>query len=174
MKKLILGLLICMACQLTLTGQTIEKEPRNAIHMEALGHGVLYSLNYERLLITGKRFQTTAQLGIGYYGKKSGIVPLVIPLTINEQFALTEKHFLEAGVGRVFTDDGEVNVEGVHESVYTFDDWIFRLGYRYHSPNDKWVFRVSYTPFLFIWRPETGGAFFDYENWAGLSFGYRF
>lgn len=175
MKNVIVLFLVGICFLITSAGQTFEKEPKNAVHLEALGHGVLYSVNYERLLFTGKRFQTAAQIGIGYYGRNTSLVPLIAPITINERFRLKENHFIEAGIGVLFFDDAYLESGGDNRGKYTIDDIIFRLGYRYQSPNDKWVFRAAYTPTLFIWRVENGPTIIeDFMSWPGVSVGYRF
>ena len=53
-------------------GQKIEN--KNSIQIELGGHGLFYSINYERIIINGDRFKTTGQLGISYYPPNTGII----------------------------------------------------------------------------------------------------
>jgi hypothetical protein len=47
-------------------GQAFDS--RNAVSLELGGHGLFYSINYERIVFIGDRFKTTGQVGIAYLG----------------------------------------------------------------------------------------------------------
>lgn len=141
-------------------------EPRNAVMLEGMGHGFAYSLNYERTLFRKSWTQTMAQVGFAYYGKESGVVPLWVPITLNQAFRLHENHYVELGAGKMFRNDGVEYLDGTFVDDYQFEEWVFRLGYRYHFRNNKWLLRISYTP---IYQDKS-----DYIHWGGVAFGYRF
>ena len=139
---------------------------KNAIMIEGLGHGFCYSLNYERILLDFPKTKTTAQIGLSYYGEASGVIPLWMPITINQMFQTRRNQYIEVGFGRMLNDDGVYIDKETFINKYSFDDWVFRLGYRFHSKNEKWVFRLAYTP---IYQDKNA-----FISWGGLAVGYRF
>ena len=152
-------------------GQSDQKsksisEAKNSLFIEGLGHGFVYSINYERLLFDNEKTHTSAHIGIGYYGKKSGVIPLWVPISLIESIKLNENQFIEVGVGKMFTNDGIQFSDGTFENNYEFEDWIFRLGYKHYFKNKKWLLKIAYTPIIL---DKT-----DFIHWGGASFGYRF
>lgn len=144
----------------------IDLGKRNAIMIEGLGHGFVYSINYERILVDLPRTATTVQIGLSYYGESGGVIPFWMPVTVNQMFLTKENQYIEIGVGRMFNDDGFVTIENNYINEYRFDDWVFRFGYRLHSNNQKWVFRAAYTPIY----QDVG----ELIHWGSLAAGYRF
>jgi predicted N-acyltransferase len=163
-----LTVLLSSAVALAQTDATTVKstEPRNAVMLEGLGHGGFYSLNYERTLFRNSWTQTMAQVGFAYYSKEMGVIPLWVPITLNQAFRLHKNHYVELGAGKMLNDDGWEYPDGTFVNDYQFDDWVFRFGYRYHFRKEKWLLRVSYTP---IYQDKS-----DYIHWGGIAFGYRF
>lgn len=148
-------------------GQSEQKsEPKNSIFVEALGHGFLYSLNYERVIFGNSKLTTSGQIGVSYYGKQVDIIPLWVPISVNQSLKIRGNNYLEAGIGRMFRNDIEEREDGTFDDNYQFQTWIFRLGYKYYSKNNNWLFKIAYTP---IFQDKS-----DFVNWAGLGFGYRF
>ena len=143
-----------------------DKSGRNVLLVEALGHGYLYSLNYERVLFGKRKLQTSAQIGVSYYGKKSGIVPLWVPISLNQSIEIVKGKYLEVGVGKMIRNDGYETEEGEFMDEYQIEEWIFRLGYKHYFNNDKWVVKIAYTP---IYQDRA-----EYIHWGGIAFGYRF
>ncbi|MFK7947724.1 MAG: hypothetical protein AB8G11_09045 [Saprospiraceae bacterium] len=173
MKKISsINLLIILICFFsnTLFAQVeetiIDLGKRNAIMIEGLGHGFAYSINYERILVELPRTATTIQIGLSYYGEPSGVIPFWMPVTVNQMFLTKENQYIEIGAGRMLNDDGIYLSKDSFINEYRFDDWVFRLGYRLHSNNQKWVFRAAYTPIY----QDVG----ELIHWGSLAAGYRF
>lgn len=143
-----------------------QENYKNAIIIEAGGHGFAYSLNYERVLAEAEKIKVTAQIGAAYYGESNGLIPLKIPISFNQMFRVANYQYIETGFGKMVQDDGVQISRTEVDNNYTFNTWIFRVGYRLHSKNEKWLFRVAYTPIL---QDRN-----EYIHWAGLSVGYRF
>lgn len=57
---------------------------KNSFQAELFGHGLFYSLNYERVIVNGPRFKTTGQAGASYYPPQAGIITVWMPVMINE------------------------------------------------------------------------------------------
>lgn len=139
---------------------------RNTIMLEGLGHGFAYSINYERILLDLPRTATTIQIGFAYYGENNVAIPLWMPVTMNQLFQTKKNQYIEIGLGKMLNDDGTYISRDSFINDYRFDDWVFRLGYRLHSNNGKWVFRGGYTPIY----QDVG----ELIHWGALAVGYRF
>lgn len=65
----------------------------NSIHFEAGGHGLVYSLNYERNIINTRHFKTSMQVGLSLYPAALDLVSnVLIPYSINQLFSLNQHH----------------------------------------------------------------------------------
>lgn len=170
--RLILVVLIISTLTMTALSQKTDTLKtnfvyKNSVQAELFGHGLLYSLNYERVIFNGQKFKTTGQLGFSYYPPKTGFIDIWIPLVINEIFSFN-KHHIELGLGHVFTN----------EAVRYFDYSVLerqwggfltaRLGYRYQKHNGRLIVRAGFTPF-FEYRD-----LIDFYPSGGLALGYSF
>ncbi len=141
---------------------------KNSIQIEAGGHGLFYSLNYERVIINGISFKTTAQAGISYYPKKTGVRDLWMPLVINELFSFN-KHHIELGAGYVLIREAFRDLDGNPESWFWSGVLTGRVGYRYQMPDGRINIRVGFTPFL-----EYENHNYEFHPSGGLAIGYCF
>ena len=158
---------------LTLTAYSQEQldfplrfKNKNSIQMELFGHGLFYSLNYERIILNGESLKTSGQVGLAYYPPKTDVRDIWVPVIINEIFSY-ERHHLEFGLGHVF----------INESNRTLEDEIIsrewngmltgRFGYRYQKPSGRFIFRAGFTP-LYEYDSK------EFHPLGGLSFGYNF
>ncbi len=148
------------------TSNPLQIHRKNIFSIEVLGHGFIYSINYERILLQKNRFITTGQIGLSYYPKNSGIIPIWVPITLNQLFRVKQNHFAEIGFGKLLGDDFIQYDPTVPVDQYLLDDWVFKLGYRFQSDSSRWVFKLAYTP---IFMDKT-----DYIHWGGLGVGFRF
>ncbi len=139
---------------------------KNSAQVELGGHGLVYSLNYERILVNGQRFKTTGQVGFAYYPASNESDPCKycvrnsrIPIVINEIFSFS-KHHIELGVGYVF-----IRMPPGAYSVGSGGYFTGRLGYRYQKPNGHLIIRIGFTP---IFRN------YNFYPIGGLAIGYSF
>lgn len=163
---LLLLVLLSNAAYSQSENSVVKAHNKNSVFIEALGHGCFYSLNYERKILGNARFLTSGQIGISYYGKGSGIVPLWMPILINQSVSIRKNMFIEIGAGKIFRNDGVEHRDGTFQDDYQIEEWTFRLGYKHFFKNGKWLFKVAYTP---IYQDKS-----DYIHWGGIAFGYRF
>ena len=150
------------------TNQSFQN--KNSFQVDLGGHGLFYSLNYERILLNGERFKTASQVGISYYPPKVGMLDIWIPIGINELFSFGNHH-LEAGIGympiREATRDPDLQVR----------EWFWshmmtgRIGYRYQKPGGHLILRAAFTPVLEVDPLVHGGEF---HPLGGISVGYSF
>ena len=169
--KFHLFIILLSGIGLTAFSQTDSSRPpkfahRNSVQFELFGHGLIYSANYERILINKPRFKTAVQAGVSYFLPTVGFRPVWIPVGINELVSFG-KHHLEIGVGQVITPEMGHDLQG-NEKL----QWDFllsgRLGYRYQKPDGRLIVRAGFTPFY----EYQGGHGFHPSG--GLAVGYSF
>ena len=140
---------------------------KNSAQVEVGGHGLFYSFNYERVIFNGSSFKTTAQAGISYYPKKTGVRDLWMPLVINEILSFT-KHHIELGAGYVVIREAFRDLENNPISWFWSGVLTGRLGYRYQIPDGRINIRVGFTPFLEY------DYNYEFHPSGGLAIGYCF
>lgn len=129
----------------------------NSVQVDFLGHGGIYSVNYERVQHNGARFKTVLRGGAGIYPAYSGEsgIRFKVPVTINEVVTLIGGHHAEIGAGIVLTNDYNfvaLPVAGRFDGVEEYA--AFHLGYRYQHPNCPLLFKTAFTPFLGTFHRE--------------------
>lgn len=167
MKKIKGLILIVSLVLLPRFGHTQEPtRPKNAMFLELLGSGGLFSINYERNIAPDFAFR----IGIGSWetnllgGPKTKMttVPMMLIYLTGQQ-----KHHLEFNGGFLFGDKVE---GGVSHSIF---DLTAFWGYRYQSENKGFIFRIGLAAFL----PLDNSANYPDKNpmvIPGISFGYHF
>ena len=141
---------------------------RNSAYVEAGGHGLFYSINYEHLFVNQRVFKTSAHLGISYYPKQTGIRDIWIPVVINEIFSIS-KHHIELGLGHVFIREASRDMENNPREWFWSGVFTGRIGYRYQKPGGRMTYRIGFTPFL-----EYEANPVEFYPSAGVSVGYNF
>jgi len=162
---------------------------RNTLYAEAFGQGFCYSINYDRLFNTEKRFVNSFTAGFVYVPQSMGFgdgVYCGIPISYN--WLLGKKsHHLEVGIGLTSL---VVNPNSnMWSDFYTY--LTPKIGYRYQRPNGGLFLRATATPMIDIlnvstykWGNEKSRNFSSFNNvaglgyavfpWPGLSIGYTF
>jgi hypothetical protein len=140
---------------------------RNAVYVELFGSGLLYSINYDRLLTPN----VAGRVGLMFASAEddegdSGTVAIV-PITASYLFGRGNSHF-EAGLGFAvasadFDTEELIDVDESGSSTGVYGTGV--LGYRYQRPDGGFVFRAGLTPII------TTDSFLP---WFGVSFGYGF
>jgi hypothetical protein len=149
----------------------------NNAQIELGGHGLYYSLNYERVLINRQKFKTTAQIGFALYPPNSQSKDSCrfchtfrrLPILINELISF-DRHHIELGLGYLLAQNTyALSGGGSVDSGWT--GFIAgRLGYRYQKPNGRLIIRAGFTPLL-----STSSYFGKrFYSWGGLAIGYSF
>ncbi|MCF8226582.1 MAG: hypothetical protein K9J30_11960 [Bacteroidales bacterium] len=153
---------------------------KNSIQLDLGGHGLFYSINYERILVNRERFKTAVQAGISYYPPATGIRDVWIPISINEFYSLGNHH-IEVGLGIVPI------YEAVRYTDNSADYWFWsrlysgRIGYRYQKPDGRFLIRAGFTPMLerewiYIGSGANGDRTFvsKFHPFGGVTVGYTF
>lgn len=170
----------------TSTAQEITK--KNNIYLELLGNGILYSINYERLVPLSEQLNLIPRVGFMYFPLTSFksnrdysnvSIPFELNLTWHKNPAA--KNFPEVGLG--------LNLIGMIDS-FTLDEFgskenistrfakvtTFRVGFRHQKPQGGLMYRVG------VLTPLTQDKFSEnrvgddvfYRLYAGFSLGYTF
>jgi len=142
---------------------------KNSIEFEFFGHGFLYSFDYERLLFNSDRFKTLGQIGIAYYPKSTGIIPLWIPIMINQLYSFN-KHHIEIGLGQIIFND---------QTPEGFNDYKlfggFKIGYRFQKPKSRFLLKAAFMPIIDYWdKIEQKNNTIELHPSGGLTLGFNF
>ncbi len=161
-----------LACITTFGQQSDKFTLKNSVEFELFGQGGFYSLNYERTIFNREKFKTLAEAGIAGYPQSTGVIPLFVPVSINQLFSFHSNH-LELGVGHVLINDRLPDGSNDYKFFGSF-----KIGYRYQKPDGKFLFKAALTPFVDYW--DTVGntiyvnASVNVVPWGGLTLGYNF
>lgn len=165
--------ILCLA--LPARGQLIAAEPPaaryapNAVYVELLGNGLLYSINYEHkvsdLLAARLGFMYMAATGTARInGQKSrGEVALaVVPAMLNFLVG-SGSHRLELGAG-ILLGAASAEAENFEFSGFGFGGVTTTFGYRFQPVGGGFILRIGLTPY-YSGGPELSG---------GVSIGFGF
>lgn len=142
---------------------------KNSVEAELFGHGLFYSVNYERLIINGEKFKTLGQIGVAYYPKSTGLIPIWMPIMINQLFSI-KKHHIEIGIGQIIYNDELPDGKDDYELFGGF-----KIGYRFQNPNGRLLLKIAFTPIIGYWdKLERISRNIEFHPLGGLTFGYSF
>lgn len=166
---LVLLLLICM--KISFSQKDTIQFKKNAVYGELLGNaGVLYSLNYERILLKHKNGFFTGRIGVGNLFLVD-YDEFDIPILINHVLSIEEHHF-EVGGGLI---------SGIGQNLKTKKiKFLMNIGatvnlmYRYQKPGGRFVFRVGWTPGYYFEKDPDPLIVFFFLLMPGASIGYAF
>lgn len=152
----------------------LERSAKNSLYIELGGNAALYSLNYERFLIS----DLSARIGVMYMSvsASSGTTRanaswFGAPIMLNYLGIGSENHKLDLGLGVVLmnlsagasTFNATANASGLLVAGTA------TVGYRYVPVDGGVNFKAGFTP-LFI--QSAGQTYF--MPWAGIAIGYGF
>ena len=147
--------------------KTASASARNALYVELLGAGLLYSINYDRHLIGRMHARVgyaTFGSGFGSGDSKLHLVPMQL------MFVSDAEDALEIGAGVTMVVDRGRNAIRPHDSSAPSSDLravaSLIIGYRYQPVENGFLFRIGFTPFI-----GYDGRFLPF---GGISFGYAF
>lgn len=150
----------------------VAPAPRNAVHFELGGPGILYSLNYERFFLP----QVSVRAGLSLFGLQENSTKdmqgvFAVPIT-GQYLVGRGAHHLELGLGfmtGVMWSD--LNSYQKNES-FGLIAATATIGYRYQPPRRGFLFRVAFTPLYGGSRFEPLGL--PVTPWGSIGAGYAF
>ena len=175
--KIITAYLLLALSGLSLFSQVTKKESlpfqkKNSIQVEAFGHGLIYSVNYERVVLNFPHFKTMAQIGLGYFPPKTGLIQFWVPVLFTQLFSFNQHH-IELGGGHVYIDHASPLGDNNLRTFLTGGFLTARLGYRFQKPDGRWIFRAAFTPFAEFFGSWNLSQIGIYPS-GGLAVGYGF
>jgi len=129
------------------------------ISFELGGSGGIASINFEKTLtvLGSNRYSMRYGLSFAPIDKNNGNA-FIFPVMIHGKWG-KNNHFADVGIGQSFT----ITTRGS-----AFVRMPLSMGYRFEPENKRYYLRASYTPIIsYLFN-------FQWENWAGLTFGYAF
>ncbi|MBI4647700.1 MAG: hypothetical protein HY738_14210 [Bacteroidia bacterium] len=122
-------------------------QAKNSVFFELLGNGIIYSLNYDRIVLQKNGLKTSARFGIAII--PFGDINHLYITEINQLIGCGNSYF-EIGLGitqlYVFSKEGT--------SFFGLDDYDYfgfiRIGYRHQKPKGGLFYRIGITPFMFL------------------------
>ena len=150
------------------------RNANNAVFLELLGNGVLYSINYERILGDA---DVGLRIGFSYIGVSAGndasgasakASLITVPLMANYYGVGGRNHKLQLGGGVTIisvaasSGDGKGSIVGASGVVPAPT---LAIGYRYLPAKGGFTFFIGFTPFII---PGGDKPIFP---WGGMSFG---
>ena len=127
-------------------GEKIPQEKlskKNAVYLELLGQGLLYSVNYDRILLVGNKLALSGRVGLSYY-PDTGFFDtntIAIPIEFNLLVGKGLTYF-EFGLGGTY-------MQGLDKSSFSKSLLAsLRLGYRYQKDDGGLMCRIGFTPLL--------------------------
>lgn len=154
------------------SSQVQAQSGSNTIFLELGGNGLLYSINYERVLPS----DVSLRAGFSYMsvsasggGASANVNWVTIPLTFSYLGIGGGSAKLELGGGAAFTRISGASSTGFGDEIEAgvfVPLASFIAGLRIAPPGGGFNFKLAFTPF---WHPDT-----DFFPWAGLAFGIGF
>jgi len=153
-----------------------EKYKKNFVLAELFGQGGYASINYGRVLLNSSFGQTFVQAGISIDPHKLGNgseidIPLHVPISLNQTFAIKKQHTLLIGLGLTLAID---IIKNYPDNAAPFLN--AKLGYQYQKTNSNWFYKLEVLPYV------EGGNIIQRNNlsnnnwglWGGVGIGWRF
>ncbi|MEM7514613.1 MAG: hypothetical protein AAF388_27035, partial [Bacteroidota bacterium] len=146
---------------------------KNFVKLELLGQGLLYSVNYGRIIRRREYGDLDFQIGLSLHpgtidSEGREVLTQVIPISLNQSFRIRANHNLLFGVGASYVNDQVGNAANIN-SVFA----ALKAGYRYQKPGRRLFFEGEIL-FLQTMNPGSETDWLDSILTGGLAIGYRF
>ncbi|MEQ9063729.1 MAG: hypothetical protein RIE58_06110 [Vicingaceae bacterium] len=123
-----------------------EFDQLNSIQIELGGHGVLGTVNYERVILNESYLKISAQAGAPFVFPFHAIIGVwPFPVLMNAMISAGSVH-LEFGYGKVLLAMHDTPVFPDSDPNWTPKIRTARIGLRYQDPGGGIVLRLGYTP----------------------------
>lgn len=148
-----------------------ESEPsdsaqmKNFVSAELGGNGLIYTLNYSRIIFPGKNKRLIVRFGFEYVPSGKFTHFFLFPGELYLQTGRMKHHF-EIGAGITY-EFREKKYSEDHVYNYIF----LRIGYGHQKPGRKFYYRIGFTPFTGILTSSLDRLIMPF---GGVSVGYAF
>jgi len=169
-------------CSIVYSQETssFEASP-NSVYVELIGNGIMYSVNYDRVIKTRDRMKFSARIGFSYVdiGLFDEIEGVVVPIELLGWIG-DKGHFeFGAGLSSQFVTLEDDSLLGGPSERYDSQAYYLtgRLGYRLQKPDGGFLFRAGFVPMVLLGENNSERVSSDrpsFVPWFGFSFGYSF
>ena len=145
---------------------------RNVVNLELAGSGILYSFNYDRLLIIDQNMRFTVNAGTWYIPHFEDYTDFKIMVGGVVGFNTLigqEKHFAELGVNLSY-----MYLQDIDDLKYHMAYLPIRLGYRYQKDEGGLFYRASFMPMISIFQDADAEILYPVTPHFALGIGYAF
>jgi len=172
MKKYLLLSLLLLFSSVLLSVKAQEIGPelkRNTIFIELLGNGGIYSLNYDRILLSKEKWKLAGRAGVSYFNFSDDFNTQYYAIPLEVSYLVGKgNHFLETGLGitplyKIGERIEEFNIE--QETLFITST--ARIGYRYQRKDGGFFFKAG-------WTPQYTKAYRFGESFLPKRYGYLF
>lgn len=152
----------------SIEGQVFDRRGQ-AIYVELMGNGLIYSLNYESRF-TAKTGGIGGRIGISHFGDA-----LSVPILLNYLIGKKDSNkFFEIGAGITYlnyTEPYEIGDRTFEEQTLA----TFSIMFRRHPRYGKWMWKVGLTPVIgYLGEDDDGKAEMQIWPWIGIGIGRAF
>jgi hypothetical protein len=170
----LISTLILVSFSLTLLTSQTNPSRNNNFNIEALGSGLYYSINYERLVGLNEDWKLGFGIGLTpiydktFWNYKESNWHYNIPLRAHLLYDINAHSFL-TGFDLTLYQEAQSAFSSDDESFHRV--WFYKLGYRYSFLNNRLFVGVNaYLGFDYVESID----FWDTQPWGGVQFGYKF
>ncbi len=117
---------------------------QQAVFVEAGGNGIIWSLNYDRILVSKEYWKLSGRVGAQYTPWLDSLSVVGVPVEL-VYLSGDYRHFMEFGAGAALFHSDRQIPEGA-PIPNTFINASMRLGYRYQRPEGGFFWRVGFVP----------------------------
>lgn len=151
---------------------------KNTVYFELLGNGGLYSINYDRVLITKNLLKATFRVGLSdWYPYMYQIHFITFPTEISLLYG--NKHNIEFGAGYTFLFLYNQKSKLISSTDFLLSTPLLRLSYRFQKPRGGFFLKIGISVPFTLFTGNRNKYYNDFfapssDPFPGLSFGYTF
>lgn len=174
MNRIFILLVFFLSTSATLFAQDLK---RNSVYIELAGNGIIYSVNYDRVIPLSNQFKLAPRVGIALLptSKDSDYSNLILPIEINALWAKNKesKNHFEFGVGLNLVTVKIQFINDPSETIYLAKVTTGRLGFRHQKPKGGFMYRVG---LVLPIAEDNNAKIKDLKRnyFGGISLGYTF
>jgi len=146
----------------------------NSFFLEILGHAIIYSINYERLIKFKTKNKIAARIGFHFTNNFNNNDQKIISIPIEFSYLhpiSAKNHYLEVGIGMLYSHDYFVDLNHIDQYFFATS----RIGYRYQRREGGFFLKAGLTPLFELFVINRDPINIEYPKvypWVGLGIGY--
>lgn len=145
---------------------------KNSVYLEIAGSGLLYSVNYDRLLIIDNKMRFSTTVAVWYIPHIESISDFKYMIGSSVGFNTLfgkQTHFAELGINFAY-----MNMKDTEDNIYHTAYLPIRLGYRYQKDDGGLFLRASLMPIIAIYQDADAEFLYPVTPHFSIGVGYGF